>query len=444
MKLILLISALYSISAFQSVIRSGQKRTLLRMSSTPSLSGKVAVQRFLYRLSPTRSKVQSPYAIEERQYFKVAEDKSVEPLGSDRTFILRKPVSGVQSTVEPPSEEIKKNGLLRTYTQVGPAAYSIKKISEAEEEDDLGGSVWDSSFALALYCAAHPEFIKGRGMELGAGVGLGGLLSTIFAGIAMEGVEGASSKDKGYQSIEEIANSPVATVDEEDAENTKLSAPVPPELSRILFSDSHDNILRTCLSNIETSGFPIGKVEVGVMDWKNRVRGDMTGKFDFILGSDIAYYFPLVEPLARTVAYTLKSSPYDRKENTQLIRGKFLHVGPQHRESIEELKRKLGRGYKFNTGMEDIVMERFDLVPLFLDSIDDEDDNLKDEVEGPKGGYVEYQNIDTSKFSALVGYHNEDYDGFNGDFFFPAETGKETRYGDRGMETQYDTDASTY
>lgn len=441
MKLIIIATVFHSIYAFGVVTRSYEKSTALRMAA--DLSGKIAVQRFLYRFSPSKSRVQSPFSIEERQYFKVAEDKSVEPLGSDRTFILRKPLLDTQTNVEPPAEELKKNGMPRTYTQVGPAAYTIKNFSEATDDDDLGGSVWDSSFALGLYCAANPDIIKGRGMELGAGVGLAGLLSTIFAGIANEGKEGNSVNKKKYQSIEEIANAPSSTVDD-DSENGKVSAPIPTELSRMLFTDSRENILQMCLKNIESSKFPIDKLEVGLIDWKNRVRGDMVGKFDFILGSDIAYYFPLVEPLARTIAYSLKSSPYDRKENTQLVRGKFVHVGAQHRESIEELKRKLGRGYKFNTEMESIVMERFDLVPLFLDSADDEVENLRNEVEGPMGGYVEYQNIDTSKFSALVGYHNEDYDGFNGEFFFPAETGKEVKYGDRAMETQLDVDASTY
>jgi len=129
------------------------------------------------------------------------------------------------------------------------------------------------------------------------------------------------------------------------------------------------------------------------------------------------------------------------KNNEQIIRGHFLHIGPQHRESIGDLKRKLGKGYRMNARMKDIVMERTDLIPLIIDSVDDVESQMKEEVEGEAGGYVEYQNVETTKYSALLGYHSEDYDGFNGDYFFPAETGKEGSYGDSAQELDFGTEA---
>ena len=93
-----------------------------------------------------------------------------------------------------------------------------------------------------------------------------------------------------------------------------------------------------------------------------------------------------------------------------------------------------------NTRMKDIVMERIDLVPLIMDGMDSIESQMKEEIDGETGGFVEYQNMETTAYSALVVYHHEDYDGFNGDYFFPAETGKEASYGDLAQELDYGTE----
>jgi hypothetical protein len=269
-------------------------------------------------------------------------------------------------------------------------------------------------------------------------MGWGGILSTIGAGVASGSSESVPSE--GYQSIEDIAATPVVEDVEISAEN--LMAPVPKNLSKIILTDSKEILLNKCLDNFAAAKFPISKAEVGSLDWNRRVPNDTKNQFDFILACECAYYFPLVHPLARTVAYSLKSSPYDRTNNEQIIRGNFLHIGPQHRERpIDDLKRKMGKGYRMNTSLKEIVMERIDLVPLFIDSVDDIESQMKEEVEGEAAGYVEYQNIETSKHLALLGCHNEDYDGFNGDYFFPAETGMEGSFGDSAQELDYGTEA---
>jgi len=409
-------------------------------SSTGSdLTGKVVAQRFVYRLSPTKSSVYTPYTIEERQYFSVGEDRSLEPFG-DKCYIIRGPEND-DTDVEPPPESLKKNGQPRVYSRIGPSLYKIKNIAEEDEGDNLGSSVWDSSHAMALYCMANPDIIKGKGLEVGTGVGVGGILSCIGAGI----VSGATeiSPSSGYQSIEDIANSPVD--DGESLPGTeKKFAPVSTLLAKVVLTDSSESLLNKCFSNINQSSFPSSKVEIRQFDWNQRVPNEMKGQYDFIIGCDCAYYFPLVNPLARTVAYTLQTSPYDKVDNQQRVGGQFLHIGPEHRENIQDLRRKLRKGYRMNMKTQDLVMERVDLVPLFLDSMQDEDDQLKSEVEGENAGFVEYQNIETTKFTSLVGFHHEDYDGFNGEHFFPADTGREQDFGSDGTELDYGYDTSTY
>jgi hypothetical protein len=131
------------------------------------LTGKVVAQRYVYRFSPDKSAVTTPYTLEERQYYTVAEDRSLEPFG-DKCFIFRDGES--KDDVPPPEESLKKDGTPRVYKRIGKALYTIKDLSEGVEEEDedlLGGSIWESTFCLVLYCMAHPEIIRGKGMEVG-------------------------------------------------------------------------------------------------------------------------------------------------------------------------------------------------------------------------------------------------------------------------------------
>lgn len=227
---------------------------------------------------------------------------------------------------------------------------------------------------------------------------------------------------------------------DDESEEDALVAPVPRTLTKLVLTDSHENLVNKCLDNLAAAKMPVSKAEVQIMDWNRRVPNDAKDQYNFVIGCDCAYYFPLVPPLARTVAYYLKSSPYDSQANEQFVRGTFLHIGPLHRESIDDLSRKLGRGYRMNARRKEIVLERHDLVPLIIDGLEVAETQMNEETEGEIGGYVEYQNVDTSKYSALVAYHSEEYDGFNGDYFFPTETGNEKSYGDRSQELDFGTE----
>ncbi len=120
--------------------------------------GTVVTERYLYRFSPTDSDIQSPYAIEERQYYAVAADKSLEPLG-DKSIIFRGGERN-ESGNRNPSEDGKPG----VYTQIGPALYALEGLKEQEDPDGLEDS---SSYAIALYCMEHPKIIRGRGLEVG-------------------------------------------------------------------------------------------------------------------------------------------------------------------------------------------------------------------------------------------------------------------------------------
>jgi len=457
-----------------------RSRAFLRMSDSSSvdLSGKLIAQRYIYRLSPTKSSVTAPYTIEERQYYSVSEDRtSLEPHG-DKRFFLRADDNGNDDDRSSPPEGVKKSsGQPRTYTRIGPSLYKmVHQVRERDDEDDedseLGLTVWNSSFAMTLYCMANPHLVEGNVLELGSGVGIGAILSCIGAGFAAARTDsggsgsGSGSVDNGggggFQSIEDIGSSP--------SPSTKSNyAPVPPEMKQLTLTDNSLPVLKRCVDNIKNAAFPPSRVDIHQLDWSSRVPTPMVGKFDCILACDCAYYFPLVAPLARTMAYSLRTSPYyyandadnnnddaedystidddddsdanDNGAGRKMGGGRFLHVGPEHRDSIRDLRTKLSRGYRMETTTETLVLEQFDLVPLVLDSLEGEEEQLREEVEGG-ASYVEYQSVDTSRFTVVAGSHHEDYDGFNGDYFFPVETGNEDNSGSdgKGRELGYGVD----
>ena len=90
-----------------------------------------------------------------------------------------------------------------------------------------------------------------------------------------------------------------------------------------------------------------------------------------------------------------------------------------------DLKKRLSSGYKISCYMERLSMERFDLKPLILDSLKQEAEQMKEEILGEEAGFVEYQQSSVFKFIVLSGKHDENYDGYNGEYFFPSETGSD-------------------
>ena len=363
------------------------------VASIGYLVGNVVAKRNLYRFSPTQSPIQSPFTIERRQYFTVQQDQSMEPIGG-QNFVFRGFVEELDEGEE--EEPIFKADATRNFAAVGPALYSVNGLAD-------GGASQDSNCALALYSMANPDTFEGQGMQLGSGSGVAGILSVVGAGLTAKfsGMK-ERQRNEGWKPSDEKGNTPV-----------------PENLSKILLTESQGIMLDKCVQNLRASAFPPIKIELGLLDWEQNIPMSMGDMFDFIVGCDCAFGLPSVTPLARTVALALKSSPCDKAEqSTQQIRGKFLHIGPGNKESYFDLKNGLVNLYKMVSSMEEIVLERLELVPLVFDSLDEAGAQLKNETDANVGGIVEFQNIESSTYSALIAHHNEDYDGSNGDDIF--------------------------
>jgi hypothetical protein len=431
--------------------------------------GTIVTERYLYRLSfsPTESAIRThqSYTIEERQSYTVAKDQSLQPLG-EKSILFRG--AGSARTRSTTQNETKTNYVdvdANVYTMMGPALYAVEglklqqqqqqkkndnekdKKNDKKNDKDKGGHEDDcsSSYVMALYCMEHPEMIQGRGLEVGCREGIGGILSVIGAGLASDPHTCKYPQTSTSTTSEDaIANANVTT------------APTPKKLSKLLMTDRNQALLSNCRTNLQSGSFPASKVKLGLLDWNKDVQEEMKDQCQFIVGCHSARD---VLALARTVAYALKCSPFDGENDGGgdvdvdgdgdgdggglRSRASFVHIEPEHRENVDRLQKELEDGYRMNAEVKDIVLERVHLVPLIKDSKEDSKAQLKlrkdadvnvdvgvdgkDDIGNESGGYVEYQNIDTSGYSALVGYHNKDYYGLNGRYFFPSEQARADR-----------------
>jgi len=361
------------------------------LTETTDLIGKFVTQRNLYRFSPTQNSGQSPFAIEERQCFQVMEDQNMKRIG-EKSIIIR----GFDAVEESAESITKSDDESRKLISVGPPLYSANGL------DDMSfaatGSMQESDYAIALYCMANPDIIQGEGMQLGSGAGFAGIMSVIGAGLASTFLK---NNDKLIS----------------DVKNGTIVTPSPQKLSTILLTDSRGDLLDKCVQNLRACSFPSSKVEIGLLDWSRKTPTNFRDKFDFILGSDCPSDPRNVNPLVRTVAFSLKSSPYDKRKTKQTICGKFVHIGQGKAESFVGLKERLSTGYKMHSKLDEMILERVILIPLVADSLEDASDSTQLNT---AGGPVEYRSVESSTYSALIAHHDQDYNGVNGDIVFQS------------------------
>lgn len=405
---------------------SGKSRTRTKTSLQMvegNLAGKVVYQRFLYKLSPFSDFPETPYTIEERLRFQVGDDgRELTPIGH-KTFILRDGPDDDDDALPPvdASEPQKRVGKI-LYKE------SFHEITESESGAEsyaanARGTIDDVGIASALYFAAQPQLVRGNVLELSSGVGFGGIMSCVAAGAAMPK---PSYEINPLDDDDEGSTDGEGSGGDDDILPSKDKTPLPLYLEKLTLSDSNEEILNECSKNTRICGIPSDKIGLGLLDWNMPVKKEMKNQFDLILGNDIAYQFPDVKGISRLAAYCLKANPYvgEAIERDHLSGGQFVHVGPHTRDTISDLRKKLRSGYRMEVDVGYLELERFDLVPMILDSVKEEaaaEETLMSEDKG----YVMYQSESKEKFTTFVATHCDGYDGFNGEYFFPAETGME-------------------
>ena len=135
------------------------------VAANDDAEGKVIVDRSLFRFSHAESStpsVQTPYTIEERQYFSVGPANSLQPI-TDRTVVFRQRERDGDVQVQ---ESKSANGTSCVTNKVGPALFTISGLKDEGSIDGMVGCEWDSRYAMALYCMEHTELIQGEGLEV--------------------------------------------------------------------------------------------------------------------------------------------------------------------------------------------------------------------------------------------------------------------------------------
>ncbi len=145
----------FRINSFTPSLDVHRAATRLHSVAAPSVDklqdlavGTVVTKRYLHRLSPSQSAVQSPYTIEERQKYSVAPDRSLMPLG-DKALVFR---------------EEDKSVAEEGYIGIGPSLYAVDGLELARGPSTTD---WGSVYAMVLYCMKYPEIISGKGLEVG-------------------------------------------------------------------------------------------------------------------------------------------------------------------------------------------------------------------------------------------------------------------------------------
>ena len=151
-----------------------------------------------------------------------------------------------------------------------------------------------------------------------------------------------------------------------------------------------------------------------------------------MLGCDCVKSDEEVRRVAKFVVHSLDSDRYgdrdrdsSRKDNTSASLGSFLHIGPHYREGNNELERILGRGYRMNSNLEDIVLERLDLDPQVVKveaeklgdgvTLEGLEAHVRDNIQmESERNTVKYEHRNSRRYSALSVSHYEHFYGFLG------------------------------
>ena len=317
------------------------------------MTGSIIVQRHVYRLSPTEGSVKSSFSIEDRQYFKVKQDSTLEAYG-DRSFILRKS-SKKQSVFD---------------FELGSIVLAINGLKEDTDMEDASRNLaWLNAYAATLYCIANPLILRGQGLQISSGSGLAGILSILGSGYSDQ-----SGSDTETSSSEE---------------NFSLT---PKNLSKILMTDANESNILKCIDNLRVGMFPSDKVELGLLDPSEEVSPNLFRSFDFVLGFDCAN-----DPytLARIFASVLKEGSNHR----------FVHITFSEKEQ-RKLKNAVDSRLRMYSKVDDIVMDKLVLTPLVFNTQEEADLEINNVESSFWNEDVEVKEAETLSFTALMGYQD--------------------------------------
>jgi hypothetical protein len=328
----------------------------------PDLTGKIIVQRVIHRLSEQSDvSVHDNLSIEERIRF-------VKDPKKDDGSVL--PVG-------------RRTLILRDKNEK-----ELYKLDVHETNPTHNGFDTDlfSTYAMIIYIACNPKLLKGRVMELESQLGLGGLLGTIaLAGVLGENVH------------------PEPAVEDFAPNKEKFHVHMPKNVEKLVLTDANEEMLNDAFFNIKNAGLQPHEVVLQKFDWNRHPRIPDEVRYDTILGCDLVFDFPTVKELARTTAFMLAPE------------GTFVHICPDGRESLAYLRQFLVRAYKMDTNIGFLKLQTHEYKFQVLNQGESEEKLNEQELVPVR--------VRDSFFESLSAIHNPEYNGINGEDFFPIETG---------------------
>jgi len=203
-----------------------------------------------------------------------------------------------------------------------------------------GGTTWESSILMSMYFAAFPQYLLGDVVELGSGVGLGGMLCTMTPSLL--------GPRSGDHTISQTTESPMKS---------------------FTFTDYNPTVLEQCRENLkelDPSSSLTSYVYVSKLDWYDFLSANLERRlfdcqqYDTIIACDCAYRQEDILALAATIQSLL------RNPQSQ------AHIfGPYNRTGMEELLTLLRNRLGMSVTTERLEMERIRLSPVYgdIDSI---------------------------------------------------------------------------
>ena len=254
----------------------------------------------------------------------------------------RKEITLFQSPLNPNKNcNERKKSSITTKTAEGQLSkifsFPLQEISNGMQKGAGTGSMtWESSIAMGLFFGIHPEELVGDVLELGSGVGLGGILTNVVSKNENRlGSSGCREDDKMNFTLTEVNLDIIDML----RYNTTIAAAAN-RSSGLLESDEEFQI-----EQMDWFDFLIGTNAQQQQRFKKHKRK----KYDTIIASDCIYLHSQVRPLSDTITELLGRESPDQK----------AHIfSPHNRSFVHDLIENLREVKGMNVHVDTIEMSK--------------------------------------------------------------------------------------
>ena len=228
-------------------------------------------------------------------------------------------------------------------------SFPLQEINKGIQTGAGTGSItWDSSIVMGLYFGLYPEELVGGVLELGSGVGLGGILTLVAS----------------------TSTSMNAENDDDEEEDNNMTSFTLTEMNMDIINMLRYNTTMAEASNPSSGVFgKIDELHIEQMNWFDFVVGTnqhhsttttatpQKKKYDTIIASDCIYLPSQIKPLSETIVQLLG---HDNDDGGRHASQKKAHIfSPYNRRFIQDLVDELRGGKNMIVQVETIAMSKY-------------------------------------------------------------------------------------